>query len=180
MAIQISLVNKLGTHLSLDVRLDDRRQLRLNLAGGASTDVSSLATLDELDRNSSIQSLISEGKLQMSLTNGPVDVLRIPLTALGAGIPDDVAVANPLKHRSRLLDTQLIVATAIGASSVALRTAPLGGGTLLTSAIPSIATGRFNDASTATQDLAAGSLIVARRSDRGVGGELVVTVQRLS
>lgn len=107
-------------------------------------------------------------------------VIRRPFAAGGGGAPDDVviyAAATPFPFQ--ILDTVLVVATAVGASTCTLRDTAGGGGAALSDTLSSAATGYVRNAAlTATPTLAAGSTLTVRRSDNGVAGEIIITLQR--
>jgi hypothetical protein len=64
---QLLITNSHATNeLSLDIKIDDNRQIREKLAAGASVDVSALCSADELNRNSLVQSLIAASKISVS------------------------------------------------------------------------------------------------------------------
>lgn len=176
MATAISLKNLSSGNLSVDIKLDEDRAIRESLALGETKALSGVQ-LDELDANTEMQALISAGKAELVLTDGPIEMLRASFAAAG---PTDVTLKASTAHKYQILDSTLIVSTAVGASTVTARDALAGGGNALSSAMSAAATGRVADASTATTELAAGSLIVANKSDAGIAGELLVLVQRLS
>jgi hypothetical protein len=97
------------------------------------------------------------------------------------GTPDDVVVWSANSPAAfRLLDGHAIISTGIGGSTIQLRNATGGGGAALSDTYNTSATGRVKDAGTATvtPTLAAGGTLVVRRSDRGVGGEVIIFLRR--
>jgi hypothetical protein len=97
------------------------------------------------------------------------------------GTPDDVTVYSANSPAAfRFLDGHAFISTAIGGSTIQLRSGTGGGGSALSDTFNTSATGRVKDAGTATvtPTLAAGSTLVVRRSDRGVGGEVILFLRR--
>lgn len=111
---------------------------------------------------------------------GIASVVKKVITAAAAGTPDDVTIYSAnAPFAFTVLDCWMIVTTAIAASTVTLRTAAGGGGSVRSSALDSATTGKKRDAiTTAVNTIAAGGTLVARRSDRGVAGELYILISR--
>lgn len=109
--------------------------------------------------------------------------VRKTLTAGVAGTPDDVTVyaLNALPYKCRVIDAYAIISTAIGASTLQIRSQAAGAGTLCAE-ISSAALGKaeWDSTVTATQVLTPGSSVglFIRRSDRGVAGEVVVVLRK--
>lgn len=108
---------------------------------------------------------------------GSMVVLRKAYTSGGSsGTPDDVTIfAATCPMGLRVVDAFTVVTTAVGASTLSVRTATAGGGTLLVAALSSGAAGLARSAGTsptATSLVASGGSIYIRRSDRSVVGEL--------
>lgn len=108
-------------------------------------------------------------------------VLRFSFTAGVAGTADDVTVfaVNALPFKFRVVDCWAFVATAVGASTWAVRTAAAGAGTLLAT-LDSGTTGRKQMTGTATALATPGASagLFVRRSDRGTAGEVFVLVRK--
>lgn len=96
-----------------------------------------------------------------------------------AGTPDDVVIYNanaPLSFR--ITDCWFTCAAAVVGSTVQLRTASGGGGTALSSALSTAATGTSRNNDTATRTVAQGGTVVIRRSDRSVAGDMMISAVR--
>jgi hypothetical protein len=110
--------------------------------------------------------------------------LRAALVAGVAGTPDDVTIyaVNTLPFKIRILDVVFFVATAIDTETLQLRTAAAGGGTLIAAATSGAAGAKLQGVMTTTAVVAPGALVglFVRRSDRGLGGEVVVHFRRES
>lgn len=105
--------------------------------------------------------------------------------AAAAGTPDDVTVyaVNTLPYAIRITGASASVATAIGGSTLAIRSAAGGAGTLaatISSAaaglIPAVSLGAGNASVVLTPGALVGLFI--RRSDRGVAGEVFIQARR--
>jgi len=110
-------------------------------------------------------------------------VVRMPFTAGVAGSPDDVAVfsaAAPLPFAVRILDVEVVFTTAIGSTNVALRSTTGGLGTDYSGALASgAAPSRQRTAlDTGYPTAAAGTQMHIRRSDRGLAGQMLITLIR--
>lgn len=175
MATQISLKNLTSSSLSVSAKLDEDRAISELLAGGETKAISGVQ-LDELDASAEIQDLISGGKLQLVLVDGPVMMKRYSLVASG---PADVALSLGLEHKMQLLDSMLVLSTG-GTGTAQLFDEPAGAGNALSSAMDQSGTGRVVDASTATSELAANSQLHLLRGGADSVGELILTLQRLS
>jgi hypothetical protein len=175
MAISISIKNLHSGNLSIDAKFDEDRALRENLALGETKAISGFQ-LDELDANDEIQALISDGKLELVLVDGPLVVRRFSFVA---SAPADVPLDSSIDHKMQLLDTMMIVGTA-GTGTLTLHDAAAAGGNALSSAMLVTSTGRIADASIVSSELAAGSALFANRTNTDAAGELVLTLQRLS
>lgn len=110
-------------------------------------------------------------------------VIRVPFTALAAGTADDVTVfaVNTLPYKKmRIIEAVALISTAIGATTMQVRTAAAAGGTLCAE-LSSGATGRQlqNNTVTASQVITNGASVglFIRRSDRGVAGEVFIRVR---
>jgi hypothetical protein len=103
-----------------------------------------------------------------------------PLPVGAGGAPDDVEIfpVGSLPFKFRVMDFVLYVSTAVGASSVEVRDEAGGAGNKLASA-SAAATGRIPNAESATAVAAPGATkgLFARRSDSGIGGEVVLFVR---
>jgi hypothetical protein len=111
--------------------------------------------------------------------------MRLPFAAAAAGTADDVTIyaLNALPYKMRVIWAKAIVGTAIGSATAAVRTQSAGAGTLVATMdfgtaglVPSPNTGF------ATVVLTPGSSVglFVRRSDRGVAGEILLSVRRES
>jgi hypothetical protein len=77
--MQINLQNQLGTNLSLDITLQPGpapvgRYVRRNLGPGDSVDVGDVASLEEVNRNADIQSLVASGALSITIVEETTDI----------------------------------------------------------------------------------------------------------
>ena len=104
--------------------------------------------------------------------------IRVGLSSGGtSGTADDVTVYSAAAPRDfRIIDCWLIVSTAVVGSTVQLRTASAGGGSALSSALSSGATGTARNNDTATRSVSAGGSVFVRRSDRSVTGSIYLLV----
>jgi len=107
-------------------------------------------------------------------------VIYKAFAAGGGGAPDDVEVypVGALPFKMRVLDMVAYIAVAVGAASVEVRDEPGGAGTLLASTTAA-AIGRSPNVEIATAIATPGPTkgLFVRRSDDGVGGELVLTIR---
>jgi hypothetical protein len=112
----------------------------------------------------------------------PPITIRHRFAAGGGGAPDDVTIyaVNTFPYKVRMLDVTCYIDAAVGASTVELRTAAGGGGSLLGD-FDSATTGRKKDAAqTITPVIVPGAPVglFVRRSDSGVAGDIVLTCRR--
>lgn len=106
-------------------------------------------------------------------------LVRTVMSAGAAGTADDVTIYNAnAPFAFRIVGAWLQTATAIGGSTVTLRTASGGGGSALSSALSSAATGTVYNNDTASRSVASGGSVFARRSDRGVAGTIIIQALR--
>jgi hypothetical protein len=78
--VQINIQNLLSTPLSLELIFEGgpgpgARIVRSRLNSGASVDVGSIATLDEVNNNSTVQSLRAAGRIRVDLVEQATDIL---------------------------------------------------------------------------------------------------------
>jgi hypothetical protein len=101
-------------------------------------------------------------------------IIHFTFAAGGGGAADDVTVFSAnAPFNFRILECWLVTTTAVGGSTVQARTATAGGGTALSTAMSSTATGKTSDNSTTTPTVAASGSLILRRSDSGVSGEFI-------
>jgi len=107
-------------------------------------------------------------------------VIRAALVAGGGGSPDDVEVkaVGQLPFKFRVIDAWAKIVTAVGASTLEVRTQAAGGGTLLAS-LDSAATGRADASDTASAVATPGATegLFIRRSDDAVVGEVFILIR---
>lgn len=106
-------------------------------------------------------------------------VLHKTYSAGVAGTADDVTILLLAPFDFLILDAWVRTSTAVGASTVTLRTAAGGGGSPLTSDIATAATGVSRNNATLPHSVAAGSNLYLRRSDRGVAGAFSILAYRI-
>lgn len=123
--------------------------------------------------------IISPAKLAVLTSSiGGVFTIFVAVTAGGGGA-DDVTIYNAnAPFAFRVLDVLLLVATAVGGASAQLRDTSGGGGSALSSVLDGAATGTKRNDNTATATVAASGSVFLRRSDSGIGGELVILCVR--
>jgi hypothetical protein len=167
-------------------------------------DVTDLCTADELNRNPAWSALVAAGTFSLVVTPGSDDVgdltaskvavagsdgVSVPVvlrqafvTGGAAGTADDVTVFNAsAPYKFRIVDVWLVVADAEAASTVQLRTASGGLGSVLSAEIDTAALGIARQAGTgltSTAIVAKNGSVYLRRSDRNVAGELFMLVIR--
>lgn len=117
-----------------------------------------------------------------SVAGAVTGLWRLPMTAGVPGTADDVVLyaVNNLPFKVRILRTWGRIATAIALSTVEMRSQAAGAGTLL-GTLDSATTGlKSDDGQTATTVLTPGATVgvYARRSDRGVAGEVFIEWRR--
>jgi hypothetical protein len=105
-------------------------------------------------------------------------VLTKALTAGTPGTADDVTVFSSAPWAGEIRDAWVHVSTAIGGSTLTLRSATGGSASALSSALSSASTGTVRNNDTASRAFAKGSAVVVRRSDRGVAGDVSILVVR--
>jgi hypothetical protein len=110
--MQINLQNQLGTNLSLDITLQPGpaptgRYVRANLGPGDSVDVGDVASLEEINRNADVQTLVESGALRITVVEETTDIfsaesqfnkLRNDVAVLSAGNSGNTTIfhkANP-------------------------------------------------------------------------------------
>lgn len=116
--------------------------------------------------------------------DAPLITIRKAFVAGTPGTADDVAIfaANALPYKFRVLDAVAYVATAIGGSTLMVYSQAAAAGTKLAE-MDSATTGpHAQQTMTATAVAAPATLegLFIRRSDRGVAGEVILTVRRES
>jgi hypothetical protein len=106
-------------------------------------------------------------------------VIRVPFSAAAAGSADDVTIYNAAAPFSfRITDCHVKISTAIGGSTVTLRSASGGAGSALSSALSSAATGTARNNDSDSRAVATNGSLFLRRSDRGVAGEITINCVR--
>lgn len=165
--------------------LDGMRDLKAKVAAGdVSISISYTATdltAGFAQAPGSVEAVDAAAVAAATAAAAPI-TFRVPMTAGGGGAPDDVTVfaANLLPFKFRVIDAYALISTAVGASTLSVRTQAAGAGTLLAS-LSSATTGRQpltgpNASALATPGATEGLFI--RRSDNGVAGEVVVIARR--
>ncbi len=119
-----------------------------------------------------------------SAADAPMGSFFKAFAAAAAGAPDDVTIfaVNTLPFKIRVFGATALVSTAIGASTLSVRSAAGGGGTEV-AALDSATTGfKTQTAPLASVVLTPGAAVglFVRRSDRGVAGEVNVLWRRES
>lgn len=136
---------------------------------------------DELASGLAVPSAAVEGKdmapVAATTAQGGLFVIRKIFTAGAGGSADDVTVyaVNALPEKFRVVDCHAFVSTAVSGSSLTVRTAASGGGTLLAT-VAAAATGRGTMTGTATAVATPGSSagLFVHRSDSGIAGEVIL------
>jgi hypothetical protein len=113
-------------------------------------------------------------------------LIRKAMVSGGAtGTADDVTIyaVNNLPYPIRILDARAVISTAVGGSSLTVRSAAAGGGTqvaVVSSAAAGIARATALGVSNTSVLLTPGSSVglFVRRSDRSVVGEIVISARR--
>ena len=189
----------------LDIALGPKQVIRHTFKPFEKFDVTDICSADELNRSPEFFALKSAGTVIEVVTPGASDigghvtaselsapsieglsgvsVIRQIFAAGGGGSPDDVIIYNAsAPFPFRILDSQVIVSTAVGASTLQLRGATGGGGATYSDAFDSGSTGRKRDTGAggddATDLIAKSGTLVLRRSDTGVAGEILLFVRR--
>lgn len=113
---------------------------------------------------------------------GALFAVRVAYVAAAAGTADDVTVYNANSPFAfRILKAFFVTSTAIGGSTVQVRSASGGGGSALSDVFSSATTGENTSTAgtiTATATVAANGSVFVRRSDRGVAGEVILLCVR--
>lgn len=105
--------------------------------------------------------------------------VRLTITAGGGGAADDVTLFDAnCPTALRILDAQFMTSTNVGGSTVQLRSASGGGGSPLTTALSTAATGTARNNDVQTRTIALNGSAFLRRSDSGVAGTLILTCAR--
>lgn len=163
----ILIQNELTTPLSLDFEIAPKRNVRANLAAGASVDVGDICSLSELNANPQFQALLAAGQVSVSVTRGTSDVEGSDSTAVidasgmaganprlvatiaaGAAGARDVTIYDAnFPFDALLVDVQVMVNTAV-AGTVTLRDATGGAGNALSAANSTAAAVRVRDPGT--------------------------------
>lgn len=171
-------------------------QLYRQLAPGES--VTTRRTMAQIDADPGLKALIVAGSIGISFTEEPGDditqggglesgiaealTIHKEFTAGVAGTPDDVVIYNAnAPYAFDIVDCEATITTLQAGSTVQLRSATGGGGSGLSDALSSASTGvRHNATSTTKFSVAKGGTLVVRRSDRGVAGEVNISILRTS
>lgn len=199
MANSTILINYLGSakQYIFEVDLGPKQKLAKTFTQTDTTyDVSDIASLGELNRNATIQSLRDAGTISITTTKnqddvtglddeadaegiGSMIVVRTALAAGGGGSPDDVTAVASVPFACRVIDAWAKVSTNVMGSTLTARDATGGMGNALSSAFDSATTGVKRDALDASVALSAGDAIYIRRSDDGVAGEVFLVLERV-
>jgi hypothetical protein len=115
---------------------------------------------------------------------GPKLVIRKTFTAGTPGTPDDVVIYNAnAPFAFRVLDSQLLLVTAVLSATAQLRDALAGAGNVVSGSFDAAtAAGRVRDAGTAITAaplITLGGTLVLRRSDIGIAGEVIVEILKV-
>jgi hypothetical protein len=125
-----------------------------------------------IDDNAVTPAMVAPEGSSMSV---PV-LFRVPFTAGVAGTADDVTVTLSAPFAFTVADAWVKVTTAIGGSTLTLRSASGGLGSALSSAMSSASAATVRNNDTEDRTVAANGSVYLRRSDRGVAGVLYVQV----
>lgn len=127
-----------------------------------------------------IDRLIPASGIASELGGFGVDIaVAVPFVAGGGGAPDDVTIIDTalLPYQVRVLDVILMISTAVVGSTATVRNQAGGGGTALSSALSTAATGTVRNNDTATRTTSLGLFL--RRSDSGIAGTAIVIMGRV-
>jgi hypothetical protein len=105
-------------------------------------------------------------------------VFRIHLAFAVGGAVDTTLITFGAGIGARILDVILRVTTAVGGSTLILRSATGGLGTALSTSFSAAATGYFRNDDTQTRTCAAATPIVMRRSSTGIAGSITILLCR--
>lgn len=104
---------------------------------------------------------------------GIISIFRFAFSAGAGGSADDVTLLAATPFPIGLLEYHVTISTAVGGSTVQVRTATGGGGSALGQALSTAATGLIRETTrTAGSLVAAGTPLILRRSDSGVAGQI--------
>jgi len=119
------------------------------------------------------------GIADVNTGQGACYALRLPFVAIGAGASDTpVFFSATAPFPFRVVDSKILVSTAVAASTATLRNALGGGGTALSDAWDTGTTGTKRDtALTATGTVPLGGTMVLRRDNSNTVGEVVVFIE---
>lgn len=163
---------------------------------GPSESIQVRRTMAQIDADASLKALIVAGSVGIAYTEEAGDdiaggggletgmattiTLRKPIAAGTPGSPDDVTVFDAnAPYAFDILDVTFLCSTAIGASTVQLRTLAGGLGAAQSDALATATTGvKRNAAATGAVAVAKGGSSFLRRSDAGVAGDLLITLAR--
>jgi hypothetical protein len=124
-------------------------------------------------------SSVEPANLIASITFGVPFIVTQPLTGGVTGTADDVTIYNAdAPFDMRILDVWAVLSAGVLASTVQLRSASGGGGSALSSAIPSTTSGTSRNNDTATRQVAGSGSLFIRRSDRAVAGRILILAVR--
>jgi hypothetical protein len=193
---QLLIKNLTNAPLPVQAVFERNRQFSQIIGVGKTVDIGATATPDEVSRSSEIQNLITKGKISFTWIQGTSDLtplpgiedlqgkstsqtIRFPFVAGAGAAADDVIIYNANSPRIRIIDTFIMVSSAVAASTAQLRSGLAGGGSTLSDSMATTATGVVrNIAQTTSVSLPAGSTLVLRRSASATraGGEVVIEV----
>lgn len=191
---QILVKNLTNTPLPIQAPFSRTNQFSQILGVGKTVDLGPVFDPATVSRSPEIQNLIAKGKISVTYIVGTTDlapiqgavdaqgrataaVLRFPFTAGAGGSADDVLIYTANSPGMRIVDSKVDVSTAVGGSTLTLRTAIAGGGSAVSDAFSTATTGVKRQTTAGTEAvLAAGSTLTIRRSDSGLAGTVVLTI----
>ena len=109
----------------------------------------------------------------------PASVIRQAFAAGVGGAADDVVIIASAPFAFRVVDSKMLVSTAVALATGTLRDAAGGGGTALSDALAASTVGTRRDLLlTVTGTVPAAGTLVLRRSDNTFAGEVVVFIEK--
>lgn len=191
---QILVKNLLSVPLPVSAIFGKYNQFSMILGPGRTVDIAGQVDFGTVNRSSELQNLKAKGYISLTYVPGSSDLAPMPgvpdsagrsssvlqhvhLTAGVGATADDVVIYTANSPSMKILDSYIIVSAAgAGGSTVTLRTAAGGAGSAVSSVFSGASTGVVRSTLASSPLLAAGSTLVARRSDNTIAGDIMIVL----
>jgi hypothetical protein len=149
---QLKINNLTSNQLSLDIPLDDRRQIRELVPRGGYVDVAGRATLDELNRNPIVQRLrgvspVGTPKISITVVEGDDDLVGETTQVVNRLVADtDVHMQLEAPGAGKTIRLNSITKTGTANSNIGFQAKPGQGASMANNVIGAEISPRLNDA----------------------------------